>query len=105
SYIIFILITQLGIGPIWTFPSYNTEGIMDFFYAILYGGVAASFGWIFIALVKGIKFFVDIWNARIFIKMGIGGLILEFIYYFYPITRYFGHHELNLLMDSPNALT
>jgi len=104
SYIVFILITQLGIGPTWVFPSYSNEGVMDFFYAILYGGIAAAFGWLFIALVKSLKNLFGKLKAPIFVKMGIGGLILGIISYYYPITRYFGHHEINLLMETPPVL-
>jgi H+/Cl- antiporter ClcA len=103
SYVIFIVITQLGIGPIWAFPAYSSEGVMDFFYAILYGGVAASFGWLFIALVKILKQLIGNWKTPIYIKMCAGGIILGIISFYYPLTRYFGHHEINILLE--NTLT
>lgn len=105
SYVVFILITQLGIGPVWTFPTYQSEGIMDFFYAILYGGVAAAFGWAFIALVKLLKQGLGQWKAPIYIKMCAGGLVLGVIAFYYPITRYFGHHEINMLLEDSRTLS
>jgi H+/Cl- antiporter ClcA len=104
SYVIFILITQLGIGPTWNFPTYHSEGIMDFFYAMLYGGVAAAFGWLFIALVKLLKQGLGKWTAPIYVKMAAGGIILGIISFYLPITRYFGHHEINALLESTFTL-
>ncbi|MEX2592433.1 MAG: chloride channel protein [Anditalea sp.] len=103
SYVVFILITHLGIGPVWLFPAYSTEGVMDFFYAMVYATVAASFGWLFIALVNFLKQLTDKWKIPIYIKMCAGGIILGIISFYLPITRYFGHHEINTLLE--NSLT
>lgn len=105
SYLVFILITQLGIGPIWNFPVYHTEGVMDFFYAMFYGGVAAAFGWVFIALVNFLKQGLGKWKVPVYIKMGAGGIVLGIIAFYYPITRYFGHHEINALLESSSSLS
>lgn len=99
SYVVFILITHLGIGPIWIFGQYTSGGVTDFFYAILYSIVAAAFGWLFIALVNILKkLFVKI-KFAIYVKMCLGGILLGIIAYYFPLTRYFGHHEINLLLE------
>ncbi len=104
SYVIFILITQLGMGPTWNFPTYQSEGVMDFFYAMLYGGIAAAFGWLFIALVKLLKQAFGKWTVPIYVKMCFGGIILGIIAFYFPITRYFGHHEINSLLQNAYTL-
>lgn len=104
SYVIFILITHLGMGPIWIFPAYTAEGVMDFFYAMAYAAIAASFGWLFIALVNFLKHWIGKWKTPIYIKMCTGGIILGIIAFYLPITRYFGHHEINILLEESFTL-
>lgn len=105
SYVIFFLITQLGIGPTWNLPTYELEGVMDFFYAMLYGAAAAAVGWLFIACVKFLKLQFGRWKVPIYIKMGAGGVLLGILAFYFPITRYFGHHEINGLLESSFPLT
>lgn len=99
SYVIFILITQLGIGPMWIFSNYSSGGVTDFFYAILYSIVAVAFGWLFIAIVNLLKQVFEKVNLVIYVKMCLGGIVLGIIAYYFPLTRYFGHHEINLLLN------
>ncbi|MCM5663908.1 chloride channel protein [Galbibacter mesophilus] len=103
SYIVFAAIAHLGFGPIWELHSYNIEGIFDFGYAILLGLCATVIGWVFIYCTKTCKFFFEKITLPIYVKTAIGGLCLGIIAYFLPITRYFGHHEINqlLTLDSP----
>src|SRR5690606_14340141 len=46
SYIVFVIITNLGLAPAWTIPIAPSQpGVLDFFWAMLYGAVGACVGW------------------------------------------------------------
>ena len=101
SYLIFALIIHLGLGPIWDLPSYEMESKFDFGYAVLFAIAATFVGWMFIFCTKTLKSAFSGLNLPIYWKTFIGGLILGVIAYYYPLTRYFGHHTMNdLLLDS-----
>lgn len=99
SYIIFAMIIHLGIGPIWNLPSYEMGTKVDFLYAVLFAVIAAVLGWLFIYCTKFCKNIFKKLKAPIYIKTLIGGIILGCIAYFLPLTRYFGHHEINELLS------
>lgn len=106
SYLIFALIIHLGLGPIWDLSAYEYGGIFDFGYAVLFAILGATLGWGFIFCTK---FFKSIFEKRpipIYIKTLIGGVLLGTIAFYLPITRYFGHHEINEMLsgDFPLAL-
>lgn len=98
SYIVFALIIHLGLGPIWDLPSYEMQDKFDFVYAILFGVLATGIGWIFILCTKFFKRLFQRFDIAIYYKTLIGGIILGIIAFYYPITRYFGHHEINELL-------
>lgn len=105
SYLVFALIIHLGLGPIWDLSAYEYSGIFDFGYAVLFAVVGAAFGWGFIFCTK---FFKSIFEKRpipIYIKTLIGGILLGIIAFYFPITRYFGHHEINELLLGNFSLT
>ncbi|SIS47665.1 H+/Cl-antiporter ClcA [Zobellia uliginosa] len=105
SYLIFALIVHLGLGPIWDLSAYEYSGIFDFGYAVLFAIIGACFGWGFIFCTK---FFKSVFEKRpipIYIKTMIGGLLLGTIAFYLPITRYFGHHEINALIAGDFPLT
>ncbi|MDO6810643.1 chloride channel protein [Zobellia galactanivorans] len=105
SYLIFALIVHLGLGPIWDLSAYEYSGIFDFGYAVLFAIIGACFGWGFIFCTK---FFKSVFEKRpipIYIKTLIGGLLLGTIAFYLPITRYFGHHEINALIAGDFPLT
>lgn len=105
SYLIFALIIHLGLGPTWHLSAYEYTGIFDFGYAVLFAIIGAAFGWGFIFCTK---FFKTIFEKRpipIYLKTFIGGLILGVIAFYFPITRYFGHHEMNELLSTKFSLT
>lgn len=104
SFLVFITITQIGIGPTWNFPVYGSTSTYDFLLAIAYGACAAGIGWLFIALVKYLKRFFNAFGWPIFLKTTLGGLILGVVSYYFPITRYFGHHEINELIGGHFSL-
>lgn len=104
SYVIFALIIHLGLGPMWDFPSYEIGSVFDFGYAILFGLVATAVGWFFIYLTRSLKMFFRKIAVPIYVSMFIGGIILGIISYYFPITRYFSHYELNTLLSSEYTL-
>jgi H+/Cl- antiporter ClcA len=98
SYIVFALIIHLGLGPTWDFPSYSYGGIFDFGFAALIGAIASLVGWLFIFCTKTCKRLFEYRPIPIYVKTTIGGLLLGVISLYLPITRYFGHHEINELI-------
>jgi len=100
SYVIFALVVHLGLGAVWVLPTYEYSGIFDFGNAVLFAIAATAIGWGFIYCVK---FFKSIFEKRpipIYLKTLIGGILLGIISYYLPITRYFGHQEVNELLAS-----
>ena len=104
SYVIFALIIHLGLGPMWDFPSYTIDSVFDFGFAILFGLVATAVGWFFIYLTRTLKKVFQKIAVPIYVSMFIGGIILGVIAYYFPITRYFSHYELNTLISSEYTL-
>lgn len=98
SYIIFALIIHLGIGPIWDLPSYEMYDKFDFAYAVIFGAAATFIGWVFIFCTKFFKSLFGKMLVPIYIKTLLGGISLGIIAYYLPLTRYFGHHEINELL-------
>lgn len=98
SYIIFALIVHLGIGPIWDLPSYQMQDKFDFAYAVLFALLSTIVGWIFIFFTKYLKSLFGKMKWPIYIKTFIGGILLGIIAFYFPLTRYFGHHEINELL-------
>lgn len=98
SYIVFALIIHLGLGPTWNLSAYEYSGVFDFGYAVLFGIAATAVGWLFIYCTR---FFKMLFNKRpwpIYLKTLMGGIILGVLAYYFPLTRYFGHHEISQLL-------
>lgn len=104
SYVVFAFIIHLGLGPIWDIPSYIMEDKFDFAYAVLFGILATFFGWVFIFCTKFLKTAFAKMTTPIYVKTLLGGIILGTIAYYYPLTRYFGHHEINDLLLGNTSL-
>lgn len=104
SFIIFILITHIGIGPTWVFPVYTAPEINDFFYAMLYALAGTAVGWLFIFTVRQSKYIFSLVPMPIYIRMAIGGLLIGTIAYYIPLTRYFSHDELTELLQHEFSL-
>ncbi|WP_308993261.1 chloride channel protein [Mariniflexile litorale] len=98
SYIVFALIIHLGLGATWDLSSYEYSGIFDFSYACLFAIVGTFFGWVFIYITKCFKLIFEKQPIPIYIKTLIGGVLLGCIAYYFPMTRYFGHHQINELL-------
>jgi len=105
SYLVFAFIIHLGLGPTWDLSAYEYSGIFDFGYSILFAFVGAFFGWIFIFCTKFFKTLFDKKAIPIYFKTFIGGVLLGVIAFYFPITRYFGHHEINELLSVNFSLT
>lgn len=105
SYLVFALIIHLGLGPTWDLSGYEYSGIFDFGYAILFAVVGASFGWVFIFFTKFFKSLFEKKPIPVYIKTLIGGTLLGIIAFYLPITRYFGHHEINELLSENFTLS
>lgn len=100
SYLVFALIIHLGLGPTWNLSAYEYSGVFDFGYAVLFGIAGTGLGWLFIYCTK---FFKMLFNQRpwpIYLKTLAGGLVLGILAYYFPITRYFGHHEITQLLTA-----
>src|SRR5690606_21769603 len=104
SHVIFALIIHLGLGPMWDFPSYDIGTVFDFGYAILFGLAATAVGWFFIFLSRTLKNVFQKIAVPIYVSMFLGGIILGIIAYYFPITRYFSHYELNTLISTEYTL-
>lgn len=100
SYIVFALITHLGISPTWTFPQYHVDNVDDFMLAIASGVVGAIAAWIFIRLTKGCAWLFDRLPEPIYVRTTVAGLGLGALAALVPLTRFFGHEELNLVVES-----
>ncbi|REG83122.1 chloride channel protein [Algoriphagus antarcticus] len=104
SFLVFAIIVQLGLGATWDVASYEYSGVFDFGYAVLFAMAATAIGWGFIFCTK---FFKNLFNKKplpIYVKTLIGGILLGVISYYFPITRYFGHEEINELLAGDFAL-
>ncbi|GAB3170640.1 chloride channel protein [Telluribacter humicola] len=105
SYVIFILITHIGMGPTWRFPIYAAPELNDVFYAMLYGIVGTAVGWFFIFTVRQSRSIFKQLKLPIYINMMIGGLLIGTIAYLVPLSRYFSHDELNVLLEEKLSLS
>lgn len=103
SYTIFAAITRLGIGPIWHFPHYQTASINAFGWAILFGVIGAGVGWLFIILFRGLERAFEALPCPIYIKTTLAGLGLGLLAVILPLTRYFGEHQLEIVIDGDFA--
>jgi H+/Cl- antiporter ClcA len=99
SFIIFILITHIGIGPTWHFPVGGTPQLNDAFFAVGYGVVGAAVGWLFIVVVRQMRRLFGRLSVPVYVKMGGGGLLLGLVAYYVPLSRYFGHEQLAELLE------
>ncbi len=99
SYIIFAIIVHLGLGPIWELPAYEMASVFDFAWAFFFALIATVVAWGFIFCTKFFKSAFAKVKSPIYVKTLIGGILLGTIAYYLPLTRYFGHHEINSLIS------
>ena len=98
AYLIFIIMTQIGYEPIWFFEEYIYTGPTDFILAAGVGILGALAGWLFI---WSFRFSKRLFSRvkKIYLKTTIGGLVIGIIACFFPLTRFFGHYEINYLIE------
>ncbi|BAY77689.1 Cl- channel, voltage gated [Nostoc linckia NIES-25] len=100
SYLVFAFITRLGIGPTWHFPQYNLQNIDDFALAILFGIIGAVAGWIFMAIFRGCGKLLAMVPGPVYVRTTLAGLGLGILAAFLPLTRFFGHEELESVLTA-----
>ncbi|HNE25456.1 MAG TPA: chloride channel protein [Leptospiraceae bacterium] len=99
AYTVFALLIHLGFGPVWNVPAYTTQSVLDFGLAVVFGTVAAAVGWGFISVTNHLRVFVREISAPIFVKTCAGGFLLGAISFYMPLSRFFGHREIELLFQ------
>ncbi|MEH1821773.1 MAG: chloride channel protein [Nostoc sp.] len=100
SYLVFAAITHLGIAPTWHFPQYHLEKIDDFAIAIIFGIIGAVVGWIFMGIFRGCdRLFARI-PGPIYVRTTLAGFALGTLAVLLPLTRYFGHEELESVLTT-----
>lgn len=104
SYIVFVVITHLDIGPTWNFPQYKLDNIDDFAMAILYGVVGAMAGWLFILIFRVCDRLFASLPAVVYLRTTLAGVGLAILAVMFPLTRYYGHHELNSVIGANFSL-
>ncbi len=105
SYVIFAIIIQVGLGATWDVSTYEYEGVFDFALAVVFAVTATAIGWGFIYCTKFFKSIFEKKAMPIYIKTLIGGVLLGIISFYLPITRYFGHEEINTLLTNNYSIT
>ncbi len=104
SYVVFAIIVQLGLGPMWNLPAYEMETVFDFGWAVFFAVIATFVGWGFIICTKFFKTLFGKIKTPIYIKTFIGGILLGTIAFFIPLTRYFSHFEINDLLQADGTV-
>ncbi|BAZ21788.1 Cl- channel voltage-gated family protein [Kalymmatonema gypsitolerans NIES-4073] len=99
SYLVFAAITHLGIAPTWHFPQYHLDSIDDFAVAIMFGIVGVVAGWIFMGIFRGSDRVFAMIGGPIYLRTTIAGLGLGILATVLPLTRYFGHEELDEIVN------
>jgi H+/Cl- antiporter ClcA len=100
SYVVFAAITHLGIAPTWHFPNYQLENIDDFAFAILFGMIGAVAGWIFIGIFRFCDRLYTQIPGPIYLRTTLAGFALGCLAAILPLTRYFGHEELESVVNT-----
>ncbi len=98
SYVVFALIINVGLSPIWNLSPYEYLGANDFALTVIFAFSATAIGWGFIYCTKFFKYLFNAYPLPIYIKTLVGGVLLGCIAFCFPLTRYFGHHEINELL-------
>ncbi|WP_138496868.1 chloride channel protein [Nostoc sp. PA-18-2419] len=100
SYLVFALIAHLGIAPTWHFPQYSLQNIDDFALAIVFGIIGAVAGWIFMIIFRGCDRLLAMLRGPVYLRTTLAGLGLGTLASFLPLTRYFGHEELESVLNT-----
>jgi H+/Cl- antiporter ClcA len=104
SYIIFSLITHSDFSPIWTLPVVQHIDALSFFHAMVFGLAGALAGWLFIKIFSNTKYVFEKLSVPVYIKSTIAGALLGLIAFYCPLTRFFGHDQLNYILTHEISL-
>ncbi|RHX77813.1 chloride channel protein [Leptospira yasudae] len=104
AFFVFLWMTHAGLQPTWQFPQYVPGDIQDFLYALLLGGIGASLGWLFHGLFIANRWAYSKIPGPIYWKTLLGGLVLGLIAWQIPLTRFFGHDQLNQIVEGKFTL-
>ncbi|HEY9640428.1 MAG TPA: chloride channel protein, partial [Coleofasciculaceae cyanobacterium] len=100
SYLVFALITHLGLSPTWDFPQYHINNVDDFALAIAYGVIGALAGWLFIWIFRACAWLLNRLPHAVYFRTTLAGLALGILAAILPLTRYFGHEELTVVVEN-----
>ncbi len=100
AYIVFQLITSMGITPVWKlpFPFYSDKGITDILWGIGYGVIGALIGWFIIWAFRVLEGTFKKAKLPFYVQTTLSGLILGILGWKLPVTRYFSHFEVVQLL-------
>lgn len=104
GYGVFAAVTRLGIGPTWHFPQYQSGELSDFAWAMVLGVVGAGVGWLFICLFRGCDRLFERMHLPIYLKTTAAGLGLGILAWLFPLSRYFGEHQLEMVVEGDFTL-
>jgi H+/Cl- antiporter ClcA len=104
GYLVFAAMTHLGIGPAWHFPQYHIDNIYNFAEAIAYGGIGTLAGWSFIAIFRWFERLSDVVEQPIYVRTTLSGLVLGMISVYFPLTRFFGEHQIEKIVEGNFSL-
>ncbi|HIK14858.1 MAG TPA: chloride channel protein [Leptolyngbyaceae cyanobacterium M33_DOE_097] len=105
GYTIFVAITKLGIGPIWQLPQHSVSSLFDFSEAIIFGVIGAIAGWLFITIFRACERGFASLSLPIYCKTTLAGFGLGCLALFFPLTRFFGEHQLEAIIDGKFAVS
>lgn len=101
SYIVFQLITRMGLTPVWDLPfAFKIGGgISDILWAFVYGVVGALIGWLIVWSFRSMKHTFKKAKLPFYVQTTLSGIILGILGWQLPITRYFSHYEFIDLLN------
>lgn len=98
SYIVFIIISKLSLAPVWFIHLPHTPEVTDFFWGMFYGVIGAIIGWGTIWVFKNLKKGFEKISLPIYVQTALAGVLLGIMGWKLPITRFFGHYQLQDLL-------
>ncbi|AYV54945.1 chloride channel protein [Leptospira kmetyi] len=104
AFFVFLWMTHAGLQPTWQFPQYVPGDIQDFLYALLLGALGALLGWMFHGLFIANRWIYSKIPGPIYWKTLLGGAVLGCIAWQIPLTRFFGHDQLNQIVEGKFTL-
>lgn len=104
AFFVFLWMTHAGLQPTWQFPQYVPGDIQDFLYALLLGALGAILGWMFHGLFIANRWIYSKIPGPIYWKTLLGGAVLGCIAWQIPLTRFFGHDQLNQIVEGKFTL-